>query len=67
MVEDPTLKGETIEDHEPSDILELPVPGGIEYEGITVFNNPSESTLPPVQETEKETASAEVPPSPVKT
>ena len=66
MVEDPTLKEETIENHEPSDILELPVPGGIEYEGITVFNNPSESTLPPVQETEKETASAEVPPSPVK-
>ena len=38
--------------------LDLPAPGMIEYEGITVFNNASESTLPPVQEqeAEKETA-----------
>ncbi|WP_407400943.1 flagellar filament capping protein FliD [Treponema sp.] len=47
------------------DILDLPSPGMIEYEGITVYNNLSESTLPPSQETEREVAPAEVPPSPI--
>lgn len=34
------------------DYLELPVPGEIEFEGITILNNQSESTLPPLQENE---------------
>lgn len=37
-----------------ADFLDLPIPGLVEYEGITVYNNLSESTLPPPQETEKE-------------
>ncbi|MBQ0039498.1 MAG: flagellar filament capping protein FliD [Treponema sp.] len=45
------------------DTLELPVPGGIEYEGITVLNNPSESTLPPPQEEERDAAPAVTIPS----
>lgn len=47
------------------DSLELPLPGGIEYEGISVLNNPSESTLPPLQETDAEPKPAEIPPSPI--
>ncbi|MCQ2242161.1 flagellar filament capping protein FliD [Treponema sp.] len=49
---------------EAMDFLDLPSPGMIEYEGITVYNNISESTLPPPQETEREAAPSETAPAP---
>lgn len=49
---------------EPQDFLDLPTPGMIEYEGITVYNNLSESTLPPPQETERENSASEGTPAP---
>ena len=38
----------------PKENLELPSPLSVTYEGISVFNNPSESTLPPAQEQQEE-------------
>ena len=38
----------------PKESLELPAPLSVTYEGISVFNNPSDSTLPPAQEQQEQ-------------
>ncbi len=38
----------------PKESLELPTPLSVTYEGISVFNNPSDSTLPPAQEQQEQ-------------
>ena len=38
----------------PKENLELPPPLSVTYEGISVFNNPSDSTLPPAQEQQEQ-------------
>ncbi|MGN0728776.1 flagellar filament capping protein FliD [Treponema sp.] len=45
----------------PKETLELPIPLSVTYEGISIFNNPSDSTLPPAQEQQAFLSPVEIP------